>query len=51
MRRNFLVIINLKNKPQLIKHQAKREGKKKKKNKKYLQFDKRKYMLLIMKNG
>ena len=50
MRRNFLVIINLKNKPQLIKHQAKREGKKKK-NKKYLQFDKRKYMLLIMKNG
>lgn len=33
MRRNFLVIINLKNKPQLIKHQAKREGKKKKKTK------------------
>ena len=29
MRRNFLVIINLKNKPQLIKHQAKREGEKK----------------------
>ena len=46
MRRNFLVIINLKNKPQLIKHQAKRERKIKN-----LQFDKKKYTLLIMENG